>query len=103
MELLNVPLFFKNNLNKTKNQKSGETHARIFKKNFTATDRRTDGQTDRQTENSQKISLFQIFLKIECSRVPIHFKVAASGAAHPLREHYKHFLRDPNNLVIKKI
>ena len=84
MELLNVRLFFKNNLNKTKNQKSGETHARIFKINFTATDR----QTDRQTENSQKISLFQIFLKIECSRVPIHFKVAAAGAAHPLRENY---------------
>ena len=54
MELLIVPLFFKNNLNKTKNQKSGETHARIFKINFTA--------TDGQTENSQKISLFQIFL-----------------------------------------
>ncbi len=41
---------------------------------------------DRQTENSQKISLFQIFLKIECSWVPIHFKVAAAGAAHPLRD-----------------
>ncbi len=39
MELLNVPLFFMNNLNRTKNQKSGETHARIFKINFTATDR----------------------------------------------------------------
>ena len=48
--------------------------------------RQTDGQTDGQTENSQKISLFQIFLKIECSRVPIHFKVAAAGAAHPLRD-----------------
>jgi hypothetical protein len=47
--------------------------------------RRTDGRT----ENSQKISLFQIFLKIECSRVPIHFKVAAAGAAHPLRENEK--------------
>ena len=79
MELLIVLLFFKNNLNKTKNQKSGETHARIFKINFTATDRRT--------ENSQKISLFQIFLKIECSRVPIYFKVATAGAAHPLREY----------------
>jgi hypothetical protein len=44
--------------------------------------RRTDGRT----ENSQKISLFQIFLKIECSRLPIHFKVAAAGAAHPLRD-----------------
>ena len=55
------------------------------------TDRRTDGQTDRQTENSQKISLFQIFLKIECSRVPIHFKVAAAGAAHPLRDKNKRF------------
>jgi hypothetical protein len=44
MELLNVPLFSKNNLNKTKNQKSGETHARIFKINFTATDRQTDGE-----------------------------------------------------------
>jgi hypothetical protein len=46
--------------------------------------RRTDGRT----ENSQKISLFQIFLKIECSRVPIHFKVAAAGAQHPLRENF---------------
>jgi hypothetical protein len=45
MELLNVPLFFRNNLKKTKNQKSGETHARIFKINFTATDRQTtDGE-----------------------------------------------------------
>ena len=44
MELLNVPLFFKNNLNKTKNQKSGKTHARIFKINFTATDGQTDGE-----------------------------------------------------------
>jgi hypothetical protein len=43
-------------------------------------------QTDGQTENSQKISLVQIFLKIECSRVPIHFNVAAAGAAHPLRD-----------------
>ncbi len=48
--------------------------------------RQTDRRTDGQTENSQKISLFQIFLKIECSRVPIHFKVAAAGAAHPLRD-----------------
>ena len=82
MELLNARLFLMNNL-KIKKLKSGETHARISQKNFTATDR----QTDRQTENSQKISLFQIFLKIECSRVPIHFKVAAAGAAHPLREY----------------
>jgi hypothetical protein len=48
--------------------------------------------TDGRTENSQKISLFQIFLKIECSRVPIHFKVAAAGAAHPLRENINNFL-----------
>ena len=78
MEILKAPLFFMNNINKKENQKSGETHARISQKNFTA--------TDGQTENSQKISLFQIFLKIECSRVPIHFKVAAAGAAHPLRD-----------------
>ena len=77
MELLNARLFLMNNL-KIKKLKSGETHARISQKNFTA--------TDRQTENSQKISLFQIFLKIECSRVPIHFKVAAAGTAHPLRD-----------------
>jgi len=25
-------------------------------------------------------------LKRECSRVPIHFNVAAAGAAHPLRD-----------------
>ncbi len=63
MELLNVPLFFKKNL---------KFHG--------------DRQTDEQTENSQKISLFQIFLKIESSRLPIHFKVAAAVAAHPLRD-----------------
>ena len=79
MVLWNAPLFFMNIL-KIKNQKSGETHARFSRKNFTA--------TDGQTENSQKISLFQIFLKIECSRVPIHFKVAAAGAQHPLRDQY---------------
>jgi hypothetical protein len=79
MELLKAPLILMNN---KKKQKSGETHARISQKCFTATDGRTDGRT----ENSQKISLFQIFLKIECSRVPIHFKVAAAGAAHPLRD-----------------
>ncbi len=58
MELLNVPLFVKNNLNKTKNQKSGETHARIFKKNFTATDRRTDGQTDGELTKNFTFSNF---------------------------------------------
>jgi len=90
MEILKAPLFFMNNIKK-ENQKSGETHARISQKNFTATDRQTDRRTDGQTENSQKISLFQIFLKIECSRVPIHFKVAAAGAAHPLRDKKKLF------------
>ncbi len=45
-----------------------------------------DPQHYGQTENSQKFSLFQIFSKIECSRVPIHFKVTAAGAAHPLRD-----------------
>ncbi len=59
------------------NQKIGETHARITKKN-------SRRQTDGQTENSQKISLFQIFLKIECSRVPIHFKYLY----HYLRDKY---------------
>ena len=82
MELLNVPLFFRNNLKTRKTKRAVKRTPEFSKKNFTATDR----QTDRQTENSQKISLFQIFLKIECSRVPIHFKVAAAGAAHPLRD-----------------
>ena len=43
MELLNVRLFLMNNL-KLKKLKSGETHARISQKNFTATDRQTDGE-----------------------------------------------------------
>jgi hypothetical protein len=43
MEILKAPLFFMNNI-KIENQKSGETHARISQKNFTATDGRTDGR-----------------------------------------------------------
>ena len=43
MELLNARLFLVNNL-KIKKLKSGETHARISQKNFTATDRQTDGE-----------------------------------------------------------
>ncbi len=45
MEILKIQLFFMNN-NKKRNQKSGETHARISQKNFTATDRQTDRRTD---------------------------------------------------------
>jgi hypothetical protein len=79
MEILKAPLFFMNNIKKRKT-KSAVKRTPEFPKKISR--RRTDGRT----ENSQKISLFQIFLKIECSRVPIHFKVAAAGAAHPLRE-----------------
>ena len=43
MELLNARLFLMNNL-KIRKIKSGETHARISQKNFTATDRQTDGE-----------------------------------------------------------
>jgi hypothetical protein len=76
MELLKAPLFYKNNI---KNEKpKARSNARPnFQKKF---------HGDGWTESSQKISLFQIFLKIECSRVSIHFKVAAAGAAHPLRD-----------------
>jgi hypothetical protein len=83
MEILKAPLSYMNNIKKV-NQKSGETHARISQKNFTATDRRT--------ENPQKISLFQIFLKIECSRVPIHFKVAAATKKSDSKKSKKVFL-----------
>ena len=78
MELLNPPLFYMNNL-KIEKPKERWNARQNFPNKF---------HGDRQTENSQKISLFQIFLKIECSRVPIHFKVAAAGAAHPLRDQY---------------
>jgi hypothetical protein len=44
MEILKAPLFFMNNIKKKENQESGETHARISQKNFTATDGRTDGE-----------------------------------------------------------
>jgi hypothetical protein len=78
MELLKAPLILMNN--KKKKTKRAVKRTPEFPKKISR--RRTDGRT----ENSQKISLFQIFLKIECSRVPIHFKVAAAGAAHPLRD-----------------
>ena len=84
MELLKAPLFYMNNI-KIEKPKERWNARPNFSKKFHG-DGRTDGRTDGQTENSQKISLFQIFLKIECSRVPIHFKVATAGAAHPLRE-----------------
>jgi hypothetical protein len=93
MEILKVNCSLRIIIKKV-NQKSGETHARISQKNFTA--------TDGQTENSQKISLFQIFLKIECSRVPIHFKVAAAGAAHPLRDKKKLFNNKINVFIFGK-
>ena len=80
MEILKVQLFFMNNNKKSKPKERWNARPN-FPKKFHG-----DGRTDGRTENSQKISLFQIFLKIECSRVPIHFKVAAAGAAHPLRD-----------------
>jgi hypothetical protein len=79
MEILKAPLFFMNNIKKRKTKRAVKRTPEFPKK---ISRRRTDGRT----KNSQKISLFQIFLKIECSRVPIHFKVAAAGAAHPLRD-----------------
>ena len=80
MEILKVQLFFMNNNKKSKPKERWNARPN-FPKKFHG-----DRQTDRQTENSQKISLFQIFLKKECSRVPIHFKAASAGAQHPLRE-----------------
>ena len=76
MELLKAPLFCMNNI-KIEKPKERWNARPNFPKKF---------HGDGRTENSQKISIFQIFLKIECSRVPIHFKVAAAGAAHPLRD-----------------
>jgi hypothetical protein len=78
MEILKAPLFFVNNNKKSKPNERWNARPNFLKK----------FHGDGRTENSQKISLFQIFLKIECSRVPIHFKVAAAGAAHPLRDKF---------------
>ena len=57
MELLNARLFLVNNL-KIKKIKSGETHARISQKNFTATDRQTDRQTDGELTKNFTFSNF---------------------------------------------
>jgi hypothetical protein len=80
MEILKAPLFFMNNIKKRKT-KSAVKRTPEFPKKISR--RRTDGRTDGELT---KNFTFSNFLKIECSRVPIHFKVAAAGAAHPLRE-----------------
>jgi hypothetical protein len=56
MEILKAPLFFMNNIKKKENQKSGETHARISQKNFTATDGWTDGR-----RTHKKFHFFKFF------------------------------------------
>ena len=84
MELLNDQLFFINNL---KNEKSkARWNARPNFPNKFHADGRTDGEL---TQNFT----FSKFLQLECSRVPIHFEVAATGAARPLRENnFPYFL-----------